>query len=163
MRTGICNFVYGGKRTKSALDGWHTCTAGGCRKTENLTAPEPLGSGTGAIRQESFMLSHLSAPQAQCVRHFAWPVLRNFGTLRFSRIFSDARRPRLPPGPGWFLVVYPENYLIQLFRTIPVFEHLWVFLPVIVLFNTKFPELEKNRKRDGIRRFRCLQSLRLRR
>ncbi|MFR7971656.1 MAG: hypothetical protein ACLU8C_04620 [Lacrimispora saccharolytica] len=41
---------------------------------ENLTVPKPLRAGTGAIRQESFMLSRLSAPQAQCEKHFVCPV-----------------------------------------------------------------------------------------
>ena len=45
--------------------------AGGCNDVENLSIPKSLRTGTGAIRQESFMLSQLSAPQAQCVWHFA--------------------------------------------------------------------------------------------
>mgnify|MGYP001623807726 CR=1 FL=1 len=59
------------KRTKSARGRWSACTAGGCNDVENLSIPKSLRTGTGAIRQESFMLSRLSAPQAQCVKHFA--------------------------------------------------------------------------------------------
>ena len=59
------------KRTKSARGRWSACTAGGCNDVENLSIPKSLRTGTGAIRQESFMLSQLSAPQAQCGKHFA--------------------------------------------------------------------------------------------
>ena len=59
------------KRTKSARGRWSACTAGGCNDVENLSIPKSLRTGTGAIRQESFMLSQLSAPQAQCRKHFA--------------------------------------------------------------------------------------------
>ena len=41
--------------------------AGGCNDVENLSIPKSLRTGTGAIRQESFMLSQLSAPQAESV------------------------------------------------------------------------------------------------
>ncbi len=48
------------------------CVYGGrCNDVENLSIPKSLRTGTGAIRQESFMLSQLSAPQAQCGKHFA--------------------------------------------------------------------------------------------
>ena len=141
MRTGICNFVYGGKRTKSARARWEAWTAGGWKDAENLIVPESLRTGTGAIRQESFMLSHLSAPQAQCVRHFAWPVLRNFGTLRFSRIFSDARRPRLPPAPGWFLAVASGKLFDA---TISYYTCVLAFLPVILLFNSSLRSQKKS-------------------
>ena len=59
------------KRTKSARGRWSACMAGGCNDVENLSIPKSLRTGTGAIRQESFMLSQLSAPQAQCGKHFA--------------------------------------------------------------------------------------------
>ena len=72
---------------------------------ETLNVPKPRRTGTGAIRSESFMLSQLSAPQAQCVWHFACPVLRGFGTLRVSHIFADARRTHTPAVPDSFLVV----------------------------------------------------------
>ena len=93
------------KRTKAARGRWYAWTAGGCSDVENLTVPKPLRTGTGAIRQEFFINSRLSAPQAQCVWHFACPVLRGFGTLRFSHIAADARRPRIPPASGGFLGV----------------------------------------------------------
>ena len=52
--------------------------AGGCKNMENLNVQKPLRTGTGAIRQEFFINSRLSAPQAQCEKHFACPVLRGF-------------------------------------------------------------------------------------
>ena len=94
---------FGLKRTKAGRERWHGCSAGGCRKVENLTIPKPLRTGTGAIRQESFMLSHLSAPQTQGVWPFVCPVLRGSGTLRFSHTSADARRTHRPPAPGCFL------------------------------------------------------------
>ena len=78
--------------------------AGGCKDMENLTVPKPLRTGTGVIRKELLINSLLSTPQAQCGKHFACPVLRSFGALRFSHDFSDARRPHIPPAPGRFLV-----------------------------------------------------------
>ena len=94
---------FGVRRTKNSLNGWHTCTAGGCGKTENLTVPGPLGPGTGAIRQESFMLSHLSAPQTPGLKPCVCPGPSGLGTLRFSRLPADARRTRMPPSQGVFL------------------------------------------------------------
>ena len=91
------------KRTKADRNRWHVCSARGCIKVENLTIPKPLRTGTGAIRQESFMLSHLSAPQAQCEKHFACPVLRSLGMLRFSHFPADARRTHMPSVPVSFL------------------------------------------------------------
>ena len=58
--------------------------AGGCNDVENLSIPKSLRTGTGAIRQESFMLSQLSAPQAQCGKHFAWSARKGFCALRVS-------------------------------------------------------------------------------
>src|SRR5699024_11448212 len=59
---------------------------------------------------ESFMLSHLSAPQAQCEKHFACPVLRSLGMLRFSHFPADARRSRIPPAPGHFRPPLTKTY-----------------------------------------------------
>ena len=44
---------------------------GRLERRENLSVPKPLRTGTGAIRQEFLINSHLSAPQAQCGKHFA--------------------------------------------------------------------------------------------
>ena len=82
---------------------WSVCAAGGCFDVENLSVPKPLRTGTGAIHQECLMHSRFSAPQAQCVWHFACPVLRDFGALRFSHIAADARRTHRPPAPVRFL------------------------------------------------------------
>ena len=70
---------------------------------EILNGQKALRTGTGAIHQECFMHSRFSAPQAQCVWHFACPVLRCFGTLRFSHAAADARRTRMPHAQGFFL------------------------------------------------------------
>ena len=94
----------GEKRTKEARGRWSACTAGGCNDVENLTVPKSLRTGTGTIRQESFMLSRLSVPQTPGVKPCVCPVLRGFGPLRFSHIVADARRTRRPPAPGFFLV-----------------------------------------------------------
>ena len=97
------------ERTKAASGRWHAWTAGGCSDVENLTIPKSLRTGTGAIHQEIFMISRFSAPQAQCGQHFACPVLRDFGMLRFSHIAADARRPRIPPAPACFLTLASEK------------------------------------------------------
>ncbi|MFR3139658.1 MAG: hypothetical protein ACLTPC_06670 [Lacrimispora saccharolytica] len=51
---------------------------------EILNGQKALRTGTGAIHQECFMHSRFSAPQAQCVWHFACPVRRAFCPLRIS-------------------------------------------------------------------------------
>ena len=69
---GSCNFkVYimmrgtlVAKRTKAVRGRWYACTAGGWKDAETLNVPKPLRTGTGAIRQELLINSHLSAPQA---------------------------------------------------------------------------------------------------
>ena len=98
------------KRTKAARGRWHTCTAGGCGKTENLTVPGPLGPGTGAIRQESFMLSHLSAPQTPGLKPCVCPGPDGSGMLRFSHLPADARRTRMPPAQGVFRPLATTNF-----------------------------------------------------
>ena len=57
--------------TKKSLSVWHPCATGGCKEAENLSVPKSLRTGTGAIRQELLINSRLSAPQAQCGKHFA--------------------------------------------------------------------------------------------
>ncbi len=59
---------------------------------EILNGQKALRTGTGAIHQECFMHSRFSAPQAQCVWHFACPVRRAFCPLRIS-----SRVRRCPP------------------------------------------------------------------
>ena len=68
--------------------------------------PEVRRAGTGAIRQEFLINSRLSAPQAPGMTPCACPARRNFGTLRFSHIFADARRTPMPPAPVCFLAAY---------------------------------------------------------
>ena len=93
-----------GGRKRSGTGGMRVRRAA-ANDVETLNVPKPRRTGTGAIRSESFMFSQLSAPQAQCLWHFACPVLQGFGTLRVSHIFADARRTRMPPVPLRFLVV----------------------------------------------------------
>ena len=70
---------------------------------ENLGVPKPLRTGTGAIQQESFMLSRFSAPQTPGGKPCVCPVLQGFGAPRFSHSFADARRTPIPPAPDSFL------------------------------------------------------------
>ena len=93
-----------GGRKRSGTGGMRVRRAA-ANDVETLNVPKPRRTGTGAIRSESFMFSQLSAPQAQCLWHFACPVLQGFGTLRVSHIFADARRTHTPPVPDSFLVV----------------------------------------------------------
>ena len=94
------------KRTKSGREGGVGRESRGLlQRRGDSRLQSAFRAGTGAIRSESFMLSQLSAPQAQCLWHFACPVLQGFGTLRVSHIFADARRTRMPPVPLRFLVV----------------------------------------------------------
>ena len=60
---------------------------------ETLNVPKPRRTGTGAIRSESFMLSQLSAPQAQCA--FALRLSRS-GIARRLRFSNQRRRCPLP-------------------------------------------------------------------
>ena len=90
------------------------CTAGGCKDAETLNGSKHLRTGTGAIRRELLINSHLSAPQAQCEKHFACPVLRHFEPFRVSRAFANARRTHRPPAPDCFLNLKPEDYFLFL-------------------------------------------------
>ena len=91
------------RRTKNSLSVWHTCTAGGCGETENLTVPEPFEPGTEAIRQEFLINSRLSASQTPGLKPCVCPDPSGPGTLRFSRLPADARRTRMPHAQGVFL------------------------------------------------------------
>ena len=51
---------------------------------EFLNGQKALRTGAGAIHQECLMHSRFSAPQAQCLWHFACPVRRAFCPLRIS-------------------------------------------------------------------------------
>lgn len=69
--------------------------AGGCEGAENLCLPGRLRRGAGAIRQEILMISRLSAPQAQGVMPFAWPVRRRPGRRDF---LASSQMPAVPAG-----------------------------------------------------------------
>ena len=138
-----------GKRTKAGRGRWEACTAGGCKDVENLTVPKPLRTGTGAIRQELLINSHLSAPQIRCVQHLICPVLRGFGTPRFSHVPADARRTRLPPAPACFLF-FGNRKMIR-FSLFHFPEHITnfsfvIFFEIILVFNLKCFLLQNNVK-----------------
>ena len=59
-----------GGRKRSGTGGMRVRRAA-ANDVETLNVPKPCRTGTGAIRSESFMLSQLSAPQAQDVWSFA--------------------------------------------------------------------------------------------
>ena len=95
-----------------ANGGRKTPCAGGIRvrraaagEVENLSVPEPPGSGTGAIRRELLINSHLSAPQTPGLMPCVCPGPDGPGMLRFSHLPADARRTRMPPAQGVFLFV----------------------------------------------------------
>ena len=95
-------FCFGTRKQKNSLSVWHTCTAGGCGETENLTVPEPFEPGTEAIRQEFLINSRLSASQTPGLKPCVCPGPSGSGTLRFSRLPADARRTRMPHAQGVF-------------------------------------------------------------
>ena len=68
---------------------------------ETLNVPKPRRTGTGAIRSESFMLSQLSAPQAQCVWHFACPARKPPCRQEVPSGATDARRTHTSAVPGF--------------------------------------------------------------
>ncbi len=92
-----------GSRTKAGRGRRHGRTAGGCEGAENLNIPAVFQAGTGAIRQECLMHSRLSAPQNPDGWSGFCPARNAAGTLRFSRVPTDARRSPMPPSPVCFL------------------------------------------------------------
>ena len=132
------------KNQKASRGRGSACAAGGCIGVENLGVPNPRRTGTGAIRWELLINSHLSAPQAQCVWHFACPVLRGFGALRFSHIAADARRTHRPPAPVRFRPPIP------LYRIFSLISLLLLSICVRIVAEIVSPSKPKGNPKTGL-------------
>src|SRR5699024_1145879 len=93
-----------GVGTKAAQGRGGACIGDGCWNVENLNARTPLRMGTGAIRQEFFINSRLSAPQTPGWKPFVCPIRRSIRTLRFSHIPADVSDTRTTSALVCFLV-----------------------------------------------------------